>query len=104
MGLMDKVKDTAKQAKDKAQQGVKAGQEKLEDAKLRKKINESKEEIGGLVYAQRTGAGTPDTDAEIDRLVGEITKAEHEIESETSSGSSESGDEMPPATGSAPPS
>jgi hypothetical protein len=99
MGLMDKVKEGAKQAKDKAQQGVKAGQEKLEDSKLRKKINEWKEEIGGLVYAQRTGAGTPDADAEIDRLVGEITAAEHEIENNTASESSESDAETPPATG-----
>lgn len=93
MGLMDKVKEGAKQAKDKAQQGVKAGQEKLEDSKLRKKINELKEEIGGLVYAQRTGAGTADTDAEIDRLVGEITAAEHEIETNSAPDSAETGDE-----------
>jgi hypothetical protein len=89
MGLMDKVKDTAKQVGDKAQQGVKAGQEKLEDAKLRKKINERKEEIGGLVYAQRTGAPAPDADAEIARLVAEITAAEHEIENNTPTESAE---------------
>jgi hypothetical protein len=79
MGFLDKVKDTAKTVGDKAKQGVEVGQEKLEDAKLKKKISTSKEEIGGLVYQQRTGTGGPATDAEIDRLVGEIKSAEEEL-------------------------
>jgi hypothetical protein len=79
MGFLDKVKDTATKGADKAKQGVKAGQEKLEDAKLKKKIEGAKTEIGGLVYEQRSGSAGPATEAEIDRLVGEIKAAEEEL-------------------------
>lgn len=80
MGLLDKVKESAKTVGEKAQQGVKAGQEKIEDARLKKKIENLKEEIGGIVYQQRTGASVPNADADIDRLVGEIKAAESELE------------------------
>ena len=44
--------------------------------KTKKKIGELKEELGGIVYAERTGAGNGSADAEIARLVGEISEAE----------------------------
>ena len=79
MGFLDKVKDTASKGAEKAKQGVQAGQDKLEDAKLKKKIDSAKTEIGGLVYAQRTGSGGPTTDSDIDRLIEEIKTAEAEL-------------------------
>jgi hypothetical protein len=79
MGFLDKVKDTATKGAEKAKQAVDTGQEKLGDAKLKKKIESYKQEIGGLVYAQRTGSAGTDTDAEIDRLVAEIQAAEEEL-------------------------
>jgi hypothetical protein len=79
MGFLDKVKDTAQKGAEKAKTGVKAGQEKLEDARLKRRIASSKEELGGLVYQQRTGAAPANADAEIDRLVGEIKDAEEEL-------------------------
>lgn len=79
MGFLDKVKDTAKQVGDKAQELGDKGKEKLEDHKLHKQIEEHQTEIGGLVYAQRTGSGTPESDARIDELVAAITAAEQEI-------------------------
>jgi hypothetical protein len=79
MGFLDKVKDTAKQVGEKAQHGVEAGKEKLEETKLKKKIEGLKEEIGGLVYDQRTGSGAADAEAEITRIVAEIKSAEEQI-------------------------
>jgi hypothetical protein len=79
MGFLDKVKDTATKGAGKAKQAVEVGQEKVGDAKLKKKIDSCKQEIGGLVYAQRTGSAGADTDAEIDRLVTEIQAAEEEL-------------------------
>lgn len=83
MGFLDKVKDSAKTVGDKAKSGVATGQEKLEDRKLAKQIEESKNQIGDLVYAQRTGGAPDDADAEIDRLVAAITDAETEMENNT---------------------
>ncbi len=55
MGLLDKVKETAQKGADFAKDGVKAGQDKLDEQKLKKKIGELKEELGGIVYAAEGG-------------------------------------------------
>jgi hypothetical protein len=79
MGLMDKVKETAQKGADAAKGAVSAGQEKLDDMKAEKKVKELKEELGGLVYDQKSGKPADNLDAEISRLVAEITEAEKEI-------------------------
>jgi hypothetical protein len=76
MGLLDKAKDAAKTVGEKAQEGIKAGQEKIDEAKTKKRVSDLKEELGGIVYQQRTGATVPDADTEITRIVGEIQQAE----------------------------
>jgi hypothetical protein len=80
MGLMDKMKETASKGADMAKGGAKAAQDKLEETKVKKQIDDLKEELGGVVYAQRTGSPNPTADATvdaaIDRLVNEIR--EHE--------------------------
>ena len=78
MGLMDKVKETAQKGADAAKGAVSAGQEKIDDLKIDKKIKELKESLGGLVYAQKSGNPVDDYDAEVTRLVGEIQAAEAE--------------------------
>jgi hypothetical protein len=79
MGLLDKAKDAAKTVGEKAKEGVAAGQEKVGDMKTKKRIGDLKEELGGIVYAQRTGGAPANADAEITRIVAEITEAEAEL-------------------------
>jgi len=79
MGLLDKAKDAAKTVGEKAKEGVAAGQEKVGDMKAKKRISDLKEELGGIVYAQRTGGAAPNAEAEITRIVAEITEAEAEF-------------------------
>ena len=55
MGLLDKVKETAQKGADLAKDGVKAGQDKLDEQKLKKKVGDLKEELGGLVYGLVVG-------------------------------------------------
>lgn len=76
MGLLDKAKEAAKTVGEKAQEGFEAAQEKLDETKTKKRISDLKEELGGIVYQQRTGTPPPDADAEIDRIVKEIEQAE----------------------------
>ena len=76
MSLLDKAKETAKKGVDKAKEVGQAGQEKLEQEKAKRKINDLKEELGGLVYGQKTGNPAENVDAEIDRVVKEISEAE----------------------------
>ncbi len=79
MGLLDKVKETAQTAADKAKEGVKAGQEKLDSHKLESHIGDLKQELGGIVYGQKTGAPVENADAEVERLVEAIKSAEAEL-------------------------
>lgn len=70
MGFLDKAKSQATKVAQKAQEGVKVGQEKLEDVQTKRKIDALMRDLGEVVFTQRTGGG--ESDAEIDRLVGEI--------------------------------
>jgi hypothetical protein len=79
MSLLDKMKETAQKGVDKTKEAVSAGQDKLESHKLEKQISDLKEELGGLVYGQKTGSPAENADAEIDRIVGEITATETEL-------------------------
>ncbi len=79
MGLLDKIKDTAGKAAEGVQKAAESGQEKLEETKLKKRIGDLKEELGGVVFAQRTGSPSADADAEVSRLVGEIQAAHDQI-------------------------
>ena len=74
MGFLDKVKSTAQQVGDKAQKGVKSGQEKIEDARTKKRIEGLQQELGALAYAKHTGTADADFETEVARLVDEITK------------------------------
>ena len=84
MGLLDKVKETAQKGADLAKEGVKAGQDKLDEQKLKKKISDLKEELGGVVYAQKSGttAEGVDPEVEIARIVAELNAAEAELADE----------------------
>jgi hypothetical protein len=98
MGLLDKVKETAQKGADLAKDGVKAGQDKLDEQKLKKKVGDLKEELGGVVYAQKSGTTTEgiDPEVEIARIVAELNAAIAELPDEDESAddaeSSDSGD------------
>ena len=79
MSLLDKMKETAQKGVDKTKEAVSTGQEKLEERKTEKRIEELKGELGGLVYGQKIGSPAENADAEIERVVGEIKEAEEEL-------------------------
>jgi hypothetical protein len=81
MGLLDKVKETAQKGADFAKEGVKAGQDKIDETKSKKKIGDLKEELGGVVYAQKSGTTAEGVDAEVEiaRIVAEINAIEAEL-------------------------
>ena len=81
MGLLDKAKEAAKTVGEKAKEGVAAGQEKVDEMKTKKRIGELKEELGGIVFSQRTGGAPADAETQITRIVSEIKQAEAELAS-----------------------
>jgi hypothetical protein len=94
MGLLDKVKETAQKGADLAKEGVKAGQDKLDEQKAKRKIDDLKEELGGVVYAQKTGASTEglDPEVEIARIVAEISAVEAELAESAADGDDPAGE------------
>ncbi len=81
MGLMDKVRAQATQLAQKTQETARDSKVKFDQAQAKRRGEVMLRNLGAMVYADRTGRGTPDTAAEIDRLVTEISshEAEHEI-------------------------
>jgi hypothetical protein len=80
MGFMDKVKETAAKGTEMAKGAAKTGQEKIEAQKIKKKMDELLQELGGVVYAQKTGAPNPTADASFEaateRIVNEVKEQE----------------------------
>ena len=78
MGILDKARDVAKQAGDMASKAVDEVKEKGQGFQLQRKVNGLAEELGHVAYRQKTGE--QGLDAEVDRLVAEITQAKVELE------------------------
>jgi polyhydroxyalkanoate synthesis regulator phasin len=82
MSLLDKAKDAAKTVGEKAKQGVEAASDKVDEVTTKKKVDGLKQELGGIVYLQRTGTPPDDAEAEISRLIGEIRDLEAKLAAE----------------------
>ena len=82
MGLLDKVKETAQKGADLAKEGVSAGKDKIDEQKLRKKVGDLKEELGGVVHAQKSGTTPEGVDAEVEiaRIVAATIDMAHALD------------------------
>ena len=80
MGFMDKVKSAAQDAATQAKTATGQAQAKMEQAQLTKQLNERAQQLGHLVYAERT-QGTP-AGPDADRLVSEMTELKAKIVAE----------------------
>jgi hypothetical protein len=78
MGLMDKVKAQATQLAQKTQETARDGLAKFDQAQANRRADALLRDLGVLVYAERTGRGTPDSQAQTDRLIQEISAHEAE--------------------------
>src|SRR3954451_9937773 len=77
MGFLDKVKTTAQQVAEKAQEGAKQGQEKIQEARAKRSADAVLKDLGTALYLDRTGRGTPQLTAEVERLTAELRDMEH---------------------------
>lgn len=79
MGFMDKVKAQADVLAQKAQEGAKAGQDKLSALQAKRQADAMLEELGGIIYCQRAGRpGVPGEDR-VAALIAQLQayEAEH---------------------------
>ena len=78
MGLMDKVKAQASQVAQKTQDTAQAGKAKYDRAQASRHADAMLQQLGTAMYAERTGRGTADSQAKIDKLVNDISGYERE--------------------------
>ncbi len=99
MGILDKVKQAAGEAAEAAKKGAAVAQTKAKVHGLRKEANEAAQEIGYLVYRERTGGEA--AGAAVDALVQRIADLEAEIRELEASleGSGEPSEGQPEQTG-----
>jgi hypothetical protein len=78
MGLMDKVRAQANQLAQKTQEAAQEGKARLDQAQANRRGDALLRQLGALVFAERTGRGTPDSQAKIDQLISTISTHEQE--------------------------
>jgi hypothetical protein len=76
MGLFDKVKEQAERAKVQAKDLKGKVGEKVDDVQHKRKADDLLDDLGRLLYAERTGRPITGADAEIARIVGELKQLE----------------------------
>jgi hypothetical protein len=76
MGLMDKVKAQATQLAQKTQETARDSKAKFDQSQANKRADALLRDLGALVFAERTGRGSADTQAQIDTLVSDISAHE----------------------------
>lgn len=78
MGLMDKMKAQATQISQKAQETARDGKVKFDQAQAKRRADAMLRNLGALVYAERTGRAAADCQAQIDKLIADISAHEEE--------------------------
>jgi hypothetical protein len=78
MGLMDKVKAQANQLAQKTQEAAQEGKAKIDQAQANRRGDALLRQLGAAVFAERTGRGTPDSQAKIDQLITDISAHERD--------------------------
>jgi hypothetical protein len=76
MGLMDKVRAQATVLAQKTQETAREGKAKFDQVQATRRADAMLRNLGAVVYAERTGRGNPDTQAQIDKLVADISAHE----------------------------
>ncbi|MGH3300141.1 MAG: hypothetical protein ACRDOK_00435 [Streptosporangiaceae bacterium] len=75
---MDKVKAQATQLAQKTQEAAQEGKARIDQAQAGRRGDMLLRQLGALVFAERTGRGTPDSPAKIDQLISTISVHEKE--------------------------
>jgi hypothetical protein len=75
---MDRVRAQATQIAQQAQEAAQEGKARLDQAQASRRGDMLLRQLGALVFAERTGRGTADSQARIDQLISDISAYESE--------------------------
>jgi hypothetical protein len=108
MGFLDKVKEQAATATAAAKDAAQKGQAKLDTIQAKRAADAILRDLGAVVYGQRSGRGTAQSDADIERLTGALAAHEQAhgpidlgLESDAASGAGSTGGAAAAAPGGA---
>lgn len=76
MGLMDKVKAQAAQLAQQAQDTARDTKARIDQSQAGKRGDAMLRDLGVLVFAERTGRGTDDSQAQVDKLIADLSAYE----------------------------
>lgn len=76
MGLMDKVKAQATVLAQKTQETARESKARYDQVQAKRRADAMLRNLGAAVYAERTGRSTPETEAQIDKLVADLSAHE----------------------------
>jgi hypothetical protein len=75
---MDRVKAQANQLAQMTQDAAQEGKARIDQAQANRRGDALLRQLGAAVYADRTGRGTPDTQAQIEQLISDISTHERD--------------------------
>jgi hypothetical protein len=78
MGLMDRVKAQAAQIAQQAQEAAQEGRARLDQVQASRRGDVLLRQLGAAVFAERTGRGSADSQAKIDRLINDLAAYERQ--------------------------
>jgi hypothetical protein len=78
MGLMDKVKAQATVLAQKTQETARDSKAKLDQIQAKRRADAMLRDLGAVIYADRTGRGSGDSSAQVDKLVAQLKAHEAE--------------------------
>ncbi len=80
MGFLEQMRQSADELAHWAAEAGKVGAARLEELAARRRADALLRDLGAVAYAERTGRGTPGSEAEVTRLVAAVEAEERRAE------------------------
>ena len=80
MGFLESLRQSADELAERAVEAGRVGAARLEELAARRRVDALLRELGAVTYAERTGRGTPESAAEVPRLVAAVQAEERRAE------------------------
>ena len=80
MGFLDQLRQSADELAQRAAEAGRVGAARLEELAARRRVDSLLRDLGAVTYAEQSGRGTPESTAEMERLVTAIEAEERRAE------------------------
>jgi hypothetical protein len=84
VGFLESLRQSADELAQRAAEAGRVGAARLEELAARRRVDSLLRDLGAVTYAERTGRGTPESEAEVSRLVDAVQAEERRAEAAAS--------------------